>query len=183
MNRRTLQFGQSPEMIPRMLPNMKKRLLRFCVLTLGTLGVWGGMWGGAAAEVSPPFDVLAREAYLLDLSTNTVLFEKNADAIMPPASMSKLMTIYMVFEALANGEFSMDDTFAVSEKAWRMQGSKMFVGLKENITIADLLRGVIVQSGNDACIVLAEGMAGSSDSNHRLARLDEPLDRGHRLGL
>ncbi len=163
MNRRTLQFGQSPEMIPRMLPNMKKRLLRFCVLTFGTLGVWGGMWGGAAAEVLPPFDVLAREAYLLDMSTNTVLFEKNADASMPPASMSKLMTIYMVFEALANGEFSMDDTFPVSEKAWRMQGSKMFVGLKENITIADLLRGVIVQSGNDACIVLAEGIAGSEE--------------------
>ncbi len=142
---------------------MKKQFLRSLVFTLSITGSIAGVWGSASAEVTPPFDVLAREAYLLDLSTNTVLFEKNAYALMPPASMSKLMTVYMVFEALANGEFALEDTFPVSEKAWRMQGSKMFVGLKENISIADLLRGVIVQSGNDACIVLAEGIAGSEE--------------------
>jgi len=117
----------------------------------------------AMAETEPPFKVLAREAYLLDLSTDTVLYAKNADERMPPASMSKLMTVFMVFEALANGELAISDTFDVSEKAWRMQGSKMFVGLNEKITISDLLRGVIVQSGNDACVVLAEGLAGSEE--------------------
>jgi D-alanyl-D-alanine carboxypeptidase (penicillin-binding protein 5/6) len=174
INRCALQFDECPEMIPRMLSSMKKRILYLLVLISSIAGVWGSAW----AATTPPFDVLAREAYLLDLSTNTVLYEKNADAIMPPASMSKLMTVYMVFEALANGEFALEDTFPVSEKAWRMQGSKMFVGLNEDITIADLLRGVIVQSGNDACIVLAEGIAGSEEFFAEMM-----TDKGQAMGL
>lgn len=109
-------------------------------------------------------DTIGKQAILLDLSTNTVLLEKNADQRMPPSSMSKLMTLYMVFEALKDGRLSFDHTLPVSERAWRMQGSKMFVELNNSIKVSDLIRGVIIQSGNDACIVLAEGLAGSEQS-------------------
>src|SRR3546814_14686823 len=83
---------------------------------------------------------------------------------MPPASMSKLMTIYMVFERLKEGRLKLDDQFTVSEKAWRMGGSKMFVHVGDSVKVEDLLRGVIIQSGNDACIVIAEGLAGSEQN-------------------
>jgi rare lipoprotein A (peptidoglycan hydrolase) len=106
----------------------------------------------------------ARQAIIADATTGTVLFEKSADDRMPPASMSKIMTAYVVFDALKRGDIKMDDTLPVSERAWRMQGSKMFVPLGERVRIDDLLRGMIIQSGNDACIVLAEGLAGSEEA-------------------
>jgi D-alanyl-D-alanine carboxypeptidase (penicillin-binding protein 5/6) len=108
-------------------------------------------------------DLVPAAKYVLiqDVNTGTVLFEQNADVPMPPASMSKLMTVTMVFERLADGSLHLDDRLNVTEKAWRMQGSKMFVQLGDQIRVEDLLRGVIIQSGNDACIVLAEGLAGS----------------------
>ena len=116
----------------------------------------------------------ARQAIIADMSTGTILFAKNADERMPPASMSKIMTAYAVFDALKRGDVKMEDTLPVSEKAWRMQGSKMFVPLGERVRIDDLLRGMIIQSGNDACIVLAEGLAGSEEAfaerMNRLAR-------------
>lgn len=108
-------------------------------------------------------DTLARQMLLIDAETGTVIFEKGSDERMPPSSMSKLMTAYMVFEQLASGKLRMDDVFPVSEKAWRMQGSKMFVHVGDRVRVEDLLRGVIIQSGNDACIVLAEGIAGSEE--------------------
>ncbi len=121
-----------------------------------------------AAPVFAPnaqaFDTAARNAYVVDLATDTVLLNKAADIPMPPASMSKLMTIYMVFDRLKKGSLSLDDTFLVSEKAWRKGGSKMFVKVGDRITVSDLLRGIIVQSGNDACIVVAEGIAGSEEA-------------------
>lgn len=110
------------------------------------------------------FETAAREAIILDAETGTVLFEKNPDTRMPPASMSKVMSMYMVFDALKNGRIKLDDTCTVSQKAWEMQGSKMFVELNGNIKVEDLIRGVIVQSGNDATIVLAECLAGSEES-------------------
>lgn len=103
----------------------------------------------------------AKQMILVDDSSGTVLMEKNADERMHPSSMSKLMTIYMVFKQLKEGSLKLTDTLPVSENAWRMQGSKTFVDINTNVTVEDLLRGVIVQSGNDACIVLAEGLAGS----------------------
>lgn len=109
-------------------------------------------------------DTPARNAYVLDLATNTVLLDKKADVPMPPASMSKLMTIYMVFERLKKGSLNLDDTFLVSEKAWKKGGSKMFVKVGDRVTISDLLRGIIVQSGNDACIVIAEGLGGTEEA-------------------
>lgn len=106
----------------------------------------------------------AKQAIIIDYDTGTVLFEKNADQRMPTASMSKVMTMYMVFEALKEGRLSLEDTLPVSETAWRMGGSKMFVDINSNVKVEDLVRGVIVQSGNDATIVLAEGLAGSEIS-------------------
>lgn len=105
----------------------------------------------------------AREAIILDYDTGTVLFEKNPDQRMPTSSMSKTMTMYMIFDALKSGKLTLDQKLPVSEKAWRMQGSKMFVALGSQVSVEDLIRGVIIQSGNDATIVLAEGLAGSED--------------------
>lgn len=109
------------------------------------------------------FATQARNAILVDVTSGAILLEKSADTPIPPASMSKLMTVNMVFEALATGRLSLDDDFVVSEKAWKKGGSKMFVKVGERISVGNLLRGIIVQSGNDACIVIAEGLAGSED--------------------
>jgi len=123
-------------------------------------------------------DTVGKQAILMDMTTDAILLEKNADAPMPPASMSKLMTVYMVFERLKQGRLSLDDKFAVSQKAWRKGGSKMFVMVNTRIAVRDLLRGIIVQSGNDACIVIAEGLSGSEE-----AFADEMTKRGKEIGL
>lgn len=117
-----------------------------------------------AAPGDVAMETPARHAILVDLETHTVLFEKAADEPMPPASMSKLMTAYMLFERLKQGRLSLDDTFPVSEKAWRMGGSKMFVEVNSRVEIEDLIRGIIVQSGNDACVVVAEGLFGTEEA-------------------
>ena len=109
-------------------------------------------------------ETAAEQAIIVDYQTGAILFEKNADQRMPTSSMSKVITGYAVSEAIERGDISLQDTCRVSEKAWRMQGSKMFVELNSDITVEDLLRGVIIQSGNDATIVLAECLAGSEDA-------------------
>lgn len=109
-------------------------------------------------------ETAAKQAIIVDYDTGTVLMAKNADARMPTSSMSKVMTMYMVFDALKAGTVQMDDTFLVSEKAWRKGGSKMFVEVNKRVAVEDLIRGVIVQSGNDATIVLAEGLSGTEDA-------------------
>ena len=109
-------------------------------------------------------ETVAKQAYILDMQTGAVLLEKDPGTPTPPASLSKLMTIYMVFEQLKSGELSLDDKFVVSRKAWRMGGSKMFVEVDKEVRVEDLLRGIIVQSGNDACIVIAEGLSGSESA-------------------
>ncbi|MGK7861636.1 D-alanyl-D-alanine carboxypeptidase family protein [Falsiroseomonas sp. E2-1-a4] len=121
----------------------------------------------APAPTSPastplgPLDTSARHAVIIDYDTGAVLLDKASEERMPPSSMSKLMTMYVVFELLKNGRLRMDQQLPVSERAWRMGGSKMFVGVGTSISVENLTRGVIVQSGNDACIVLAEGISGS----------------------
>ncbi len=107
---------------------------------------------------------LAQQAIIVDYDTGTVLFEKNADEHMPTSSMSKVMTMYLVFDALKKGDIRLDDEFLVSEKAWKKGGSKMFVPVGKKVKIEDLIRGVLIQSGNDATIVLAEGLAGNEDN-------------------
>lgn len=109
------------------------------------------------------FETPAREAIAVDYDTGAVLFAKEADTKTYPASMTKMMTAYIAFQRLASGDITMDDRFSVSEKAWRMQGSKMFVELNNRIRVEDLLRGIIIQSGNDACVVMAEGLGGSEE--------------------
>ncbi len=110
------------------------------------------------------FETAARNALLVDFDSGTALLAKNADARIPPASMSKLMTVYMVFDRLREGSLTLEDTMYVSEKAWRMGGSKMFVEVDTEVSVEDLLRGIIVQSGNDACVVVAEAIAGSEEN-------------------
>ncbi len=109
-------------------------------------------------------ETLAKEAYIIDFETGTPLYEKLSNERMPTSSMSKVLTMIVVFDAIKSGKVSLEQQLPVSEKAWRMQGSKMFVDLNKTIKVEDLIQGVIVQSGNDACIVLAEGIAGSEDN-------------------
>ena len=133
---------------------------------------------GAQGNSAAAFETSAKEMILVDDVTGAVLLDKNSDRPMYPASMSKLMTLYVIFEKLTEGSLSLDAQFRVSEKAWRMGGSRMFVELNSRVTVIDLLRGVVVQSGNDACIVLAEGIAGSE------AQFVELMNTaGKRLGL
>lgn len=126
------------------------------------LAVLAATLPGAAHAQS--VDTPAPFAYLIDLSSNTVLMEKQAGVPTAPASMSKMMTILMVLERLKAGTLSLDDTFPVSKKAWEKGGSKMFVKVDTRVSVNDLLHGIIVQSGNDACIVVAEGLAGSEEA-------------------
>ena len=121
---------------------------------------------------------LAKQAVILDYATGQVLLEKNSTTKMPTSSMSKIMTTYMVFDALKAGRIKMDSKFIVSEKAWAKGGSKMFVNQGSKVTIEDLLRGVVIQSGNDATIVLAEGLEGSED-----AFAKKMTEKAHGIGM
>ena len=113
---------------------------------------------------------LPRRRSVLDGRTGAVLFEKNADERMPPASMSKLMTAYMIFDQLKGGKLELDEEILVSERAWKMGGSQMFVEVGERVKVEDLIRGIIIQSGNDACVTMAEAIAGSEEE---FARADD----------
>jgi len=121
---------------------------------------------------------VAEYAYITDFDSGRVLMDKNGDAPMKPASMAKIMTTYLAFERIANGSLTMDDTFIVSEKAWKKGGSRTFLDPGSTVTLSDLLHGVIVQSGNDAAIALAEGLSGSED-----AFADEMNDKARELGM
>jgi D-alanyl-D-alanine carboxypeptidase (penicillin-binding protein 5/6) len=132
----------------------------------------------AAPAQSQTFDTSARTALVVDMQTGAELLSKDADVPYPPASMSKLMTLNMVFEALQSGRLTLDDTFRVSTRAWKMQGSSMFLKEGERVRVADLLRGVIVQSGNDACVVIAENLSGSEE-----AFAQAMTTRAHELGM
>ncbi|WP_156830768.1 D-alanyl-D-alanine carboxypeptidase family protein [Kaistia granuli] len=125
---------------------------------------------GATAELravaATPYESKATSAILVDVDSGTILYRKAADAAFQPAAMAKMMTMVVVFDAIQSGKLKLDDSFPVSEHAWRTGGAPsgsatMFAALKSSIPVADLLRGAIVQAGNDACIILAEGIAGS----------------------
>ena len=108
-------------------------------------------------------ETAAKQVILVDYDTLDILFEKSADERMFPSSMSKIMTIYNVFQALKDGSLQLKDNFRVSRKAWKKGGSKMFLRAGSRVNVEDLIKGVIVQSGNDASIVLAEGLSGSEE--------------------
>ena len=123
-------------------------------------------------------DTRAYSAVILDSNSNIILFEKNSDVKQGPASMSKLMLTYIVFERLQNNTLSLDQEFLVSKKAWKYGGSKMFVNAGDMVSVNDLLKGIIIQSGNDACIVLAEGLSGSEEN-----MVEEMNDKSIEIGL
>jgi D-alanyl-D-alanine carboxypeptidase (penicillin-binding protein 5/6) len=117
------------------------------------------------ASATPPAPNIAATAYILqDHHTGKVLAENNADARLAPASLTKIMTVYVVFRELGNGHLHLEDMATISEKAWKTAGSRMFVELGNQIKVEDLLKGVIIQSGNDASVALAEHVAGSEDT-------------------
>ena len=132
----------------------------------------------AAALPARAFETTATAAWVYDMTTQTVLMDKNADMSVPPASMSKLMTINMLFEALRDGRVSMDTTFAVSARAKAMGGSTMFLQETDRPTVQELIHGMIINSGNDACVVVAEGLAGSEE-----AFATQMTDRAKALGM
>ncbi|HLG85702.1 MAG TPA: D-alanyl-D-alanine carboxypeptidase family protein [Alphaproteobacteria bacterium] len=139
----------------------------------------------AAAVIAAPahaFESTAKEAILVDMTGHRVLYEKNADEHMPTSSMSKMMTIYMVFDALKKGKIKLDDMFTVSEKAWKttykQDESSMFLPINSRVKVEDLIRGVIIQSGNDATVVLAEGLSGNEQ-----AFVDEMNAKAKELGM
>ncbi len=117
----------------------------------------------ARAPVGPVAPA-ARWAIIVDFNTGATLLDKDADVPMPPSSMTKLMTAYIIYGLLKAGKLSLTQELPVSERAWRMGGSKMFVQIDTQVKVEDLVRGMIVQSGNDACIVLAEGVSGSVEN-------------------
>jgi D-alanyl-D-alanine carboxypeptidase (penicillin-binding protein 5/6) len=138
---------------------------------------------GGPSTRAQDFETAAPFAILVDADTGSLLLEKNADEPMAPASMAKLMTIELAFHAIEEGRLSLDDTFSVSENAWRRGGapsggSTMFLELNSTARLEDLLRGIIIQSGNDASIVLAEGMAGTE-----IAFADMMNKRAQEIGL
>lgn len=151
------------------------RFIRARARFLLFFAVWGMCVGSVSAQIqsqqaqqpSMPAPALqgpemaARAYLLLDVSANQVLLEKDADIPVEPASLTKLMTAYIVFDALRAKKITLDQTFGVSERAWKMPGSRMFIEPRMRVKVEDLLKGMIVQSGNDATVALAEGVAGS----------------------
>ena len=146
-----------------------------------------GLIAGVASGVSPAsaqlFETKAAQAYMIDAETGTVLFSKDPDTPIQPASLAKLMTLEVTFNAVKSGRLKLDDTFVVSEHAWRTGGapsgtSTMFAALKSAIRLEDLIQGVAVQAANDGCIIIAEGMAGS-EQNFAL----QMTERAHQIGL
>jgi serine-type D-Ala-D-Ala carboxypeptidase (penicillin-binding protein 5/6) len=130
---------------------------------------------------TPPFDTPAPVAYLEDLSSGAVLYAKDADRRMPPASMAKMMTVYVAFDLIKKGELKLSDTAEVRPetwKKWHSQGSTMFLAVGEQPKVEDLLNGIVTLSGNDACVVLAEKIAGTEEAFVNLMNV-----QGKRLGL
>lgn len=144
--------------MPRFRMVMTMNLRRTIALTLLAAPLLSPV---AMAE---PLATNAKHLYIVDFQTGSVLYDKMGSERLAPASMSKLMTIYMLFDALKRGDVKLTDTFHVSQKAWAMQGSKMFVDIDSDVKVEDLIRGILIQSGNDACIVVAEGLAGSEEA-------------------
>lgn len=144
------------------------------------LGIGAAIFAGLTpiGAVSQSFDTQARAAWVYDMSTGTVLMEKNADEALPPASMSKLMTLYMLYEAVENGRIGLDTELPVSSRARKMAGSTMFLNERDRPTVDQLMKGIIVMSGNDASVVVAEGLAGTEEAFAR-----QMTQRGKEIGL
>src|SRR5579859_574676 len=133
--------------------------VQFAVLSLSLASL-----STASFAAVPPFDTTAQVAFLQDMNSGAILYQKQPDLRMPPASLAKMMTVYVAFSLIKSGELKLDQKFAMSPATWQKwhsQGSTMFIGAGEQVSVSDLLSGIITLSGNDACIVLAEGIAGT----------------------
>lgn len=131
------------------------------------LGFAGVLVASSALAQVPTFETIAPFAYLVSADTGTVLYEKNADEPMPPSSMGKMMTVYVAFDMIKKGTVKLTDKITVSPETWRAwnnRGSTMFLPVGAQVTVEDLLHGIVTVSGNDACVVLAEGLAGSEQA-------------------
>ncbi len=142
--------------------SVARNLLRTLFVVWTTVTVAGH--AAASETVASSMDTIAKAAIVKDMTTGTILMEKNPDLMLPPASMSKLMTLYLLFDALREKRVSLQTRFQVSGKAAAMGGSKMFLREDESVSVENLIRGVIVQSGNDACIAIAEGLVGTEEA-------------------
>ena len=173
-------------------PRLSMKLLtRGLVAACVVAGIaWGGMLHAANQSVQGAkkeelgFEGDAPNAILIEASSGAVLFEKNADELRPPSSMMKMMTAEVVFNALKKGDIKLTDEYPISEYAWRRggapsRGSTMFAAIKSKVSVDDLLHGAIIDSGNDACIALAEGIAG----NEQKFASDFMTKRARELGL
>ena len=118
----------------------------------------------APAIIPRPPEIAGTSYILIDAKTGHILIEENADEALPPASLTKIMTAYVAIEEILNGNLALTDEVHISEKAWRMEGSKMFIGVDTMVEVEDLLRGIIIQSGNDASVAIAEHIAGSEEA-------------------
>lgn len=145
-----------------------KKLLSILLVVLACL----------VGQAARAFETAAKAAIVIDARTGDMLFGKNPDTVIYPASMSKLMTAYMIFERLREGSLKLDDTIAISERAWKMGGSQMFVKVGDRVRVEDLIRGIIIQSGNDACVAMAEALAGSEEGFAKLM-----TERAQEIGL
>ena len=137
----------------------------------------------SAVNYADAIETKARAAILMDYTTGQYLYTKDHKRMLPPASMSKLMTVYIIFDKLKDGSLSLEDTFTVSENAWRKGGaasggSTMFLKIGQKVRVEDILRGILIQSGNDACIVAAENIAGSEEDFAQQMNV-----KAHQLGL
>lgn len=155
----------------------------FLRVPLVVLMALAGICPGATGAAAQLFETKAAQAFMIDGETGSVLFAKDADAAIQPASLAKLMTLEMAFDAVKSGRLTLDDTFVVSENAWRSGGapsrtSTMFAAVRSSIRLEDLLHGIAVQAANDGCIIIAEGVAGS-ESGFAL----QMTERARKIGL
>ena len=164
-----MKFGLTLSPVPVRLQRLIKIAAACALLATSVLAVSALARAGNPPTSPGAFETKAKHAILMDADANLVLYEKDADTLMPPASMSKLMTLAVVFRELKAGRLKLEDQFKVSEHAWRTGGapsgsSAMFAPLNSMVAISDLIPGITVQSGNDACIILAEGIAGTEEA-------------------
>ena len=142
----------------------KQKPARLPACLLGLLVAVLPVVGLTQTIIPRPPDIAGSSYILLDANTGHVIVEENADESLPPASLTKIMTAYIAAEEVQLGNLSYNDMVHISEKAWRMEGSKMFVGVDTQVSVEDLMRGIIIQSGNDASVAIAEHIAGSEDA-------------------
>ena len=142
---------------------MSKRVMTQLVVAM--VAVWGAMTATASPIIIPAAPQIGAESYLvIDAATGDVLASENARMRLPPASLTKIMTSYIIADEIEQGRITLDDRVPISVKAWRMEGSRMFVREGTEVSVADLLRGIVIQSGNDASVAMAEYIAGDEEA-------------------